>query len=68
MLSSSIGYYSLVFGLCVSLPIVFFSIQSFRDTKVLDHKILVSKLIEFLKFLIEKNIRIKPMKSPRINE
>ncbi|MDC1032543.1 heme lyase CcmF/NrfE family subunit [Candidatus Pelagibacter sp.] len=52
MLSSSIGYYSLVFGLCVSLPIVFFSIQSFRDTKVLDHKILTFSFLQLVLVIV----------------
>ena len=40
MIYSSIGYYALVFGLTVSLPIFFFSIKNFRNSEVLDSKIL----------------------------
>ncbi len=39
MIYSSIGYYSLIFGLIVSLPIFFFSIRNFRNEQVLDNKI-----------------------------
>tara|TARA_B100000035_G_C21029074_1_gene567499 strand:- start:693 stop:2573 length:1881 start_codon:yes stop_codon:yes gene_type:complete len=40
MLFSSIGYYSLILGLCISLPIIFFSIKNFKNSDILDIKIL----------------------------
>ena len=44
-MASSIGYYSLIFGLCSSLLIIFFSINNFRNVDIFDRKIL------FLSFL-----------------
>ena len=46
MLYSSIGYYSLIFGLIVSLPIFFFSIRNFRNEEVLDDKIISFSFIQ----------------------
>jgi cytochrome c-type biogenesis protein CcmF len=40
MIYSSIGYYSLIFGLCVSLPIFFFAIKNFKNEEILDSKII----------------------------
>ena len=40
MIYSSIGYYSLIFGLIVSFPIFFYSIRNFRNEEVLDYKII----------------------------
>ena len=52
MLFSSIGYYSLIFGLIVSLPIFFFSIRNFKNEKVLDTKIITYSFIQlFLVFV-----------------
>ena len=39
-MASLIGYYSLVFGLCVSLLIVFFCIKNFQNSLVFDNKVL----------------------------
>ena len=47
MLSSSIGYYSLIFGLCVSIIIMFLSIRNFKFSKNLDNKILTFSFIQF---------------------
>jgi len=44
-LASSIGYYSLIFGLCSSLLIISFSVNNFRNVDIFDKKIL------FLSFL-----------------
>ena len=46
MLYSSIGYYSLLFGLTASLPIFFFSIKNFRNEEVLDYKIITFSFIQ----------------------
>ena len=46
MLYSTIGYYSLIFGLIVSLPIFFFSIRNFKNEKVLDNKIVSFSFIQ----------------------
>ena len=46
MLYSSIGYYSLIFGLLVSLPIFFFSINNFRNEEALDDKILALSFVQ----------------------
>ena len=43
-------------------------IVSLKNDRNVNEKILMSKISEFLKFLIEKNIRIKPIMSPRIKE
>ena len=52
MLFSSIGYYSLIFGLIISLPIFFFSIRNFKKEKVLDTKIIIYSFIQlFLVFV-----------------
>jgi len=39
-LASLIGYYSLIFGLCISILTVLFSVQNFRNKNVLDNKII----------------------------
>ena len=46
MLYSSIGYYSLVFGLIISFPIFFFSIRNFRNEEALDNKIISLSFIQ----------------------
>jgi cytochrome c-type biogenesis protein CcmF len=52
MLYSFIGYYSLIFGLIVSLPIFFFSIRNFRNEKVLDDKIITFSFIQLFLVII----------------
>ena len=52
MLYSSIGYYSLVFGLIVSLPIIFFSIKNFRNQEKLDQKIISFSFIQLFLVVI----------------
>ena len=52
MVFSSIGYYSLIFGLCISFPIIFFSIKNFRDMKTLNHKILTFTFLQFVLVVI----------------
>ena len=39
-MASLIGYYSLIFGLCISILTVLFSVQNFRNKNVLDKKII----------------------------
>ncbi len=40
MIYSVVGHYSLILGLCISLILVYFSIQNFRNFNQLDNKIL----------------------------
>jgi cytochrome c-type biogenesis protein CcmF len=47
MLYSFIGYYSLIFGLIISLPIFFFSIKNLKNNEILDNKLLVSHLFSY---------------------
>jgi cytochrome c-type biogenesis protein CcmF len=48
MIYSSIGYYSLVFGLCASLPIFFFAIKNFKNDEILDSKIIGFSFIQLI--------------------
>ena len=48
MLYSTIGYYSLVFGLIVSIPIILFSIKNFKNQELLDYKIISFTFIQLL--------------------
>tara|TARA_Y100001970_G_scaffold256625_1_gene334524 strand:- start:1463 stop:3337 length:1875 start_codon:yes stop_codon:yes gene_type:complete len=52
MLYSSIGYYSLIFGLIISLPILFFSIKNFRNNEILDKKIINFSFIQLFLVMI----------------
>jgi cytochrome c-type biogenesis protein CcmF len=52
MLYSSIGYYSLIFGLVASLPVIFFSIKNFRNEEVLDYKIITFSFIQLFLVVI----------------
>ena len=52
MLYSSIGYYSLIFGLIISLPIFFFSIRNFRNPEALDYKIIIFSFIQLFLVII----------------
>ena len=52
MLYSSIGYYSLIFGLIISLPIFFFSIRNFNNESVLDYKIINFSFIQLFLVVI----------------
>ena len=51
-MASLIGYYSLIFGLCISFFIVFFSIKNFRDSKVFDTKIVSFIFLQFFFVLL----------------
>ena len=46
MLYSFIGYYSLIFGLIISIPIFFFSIKNLRNNEILDNKIISFSFIQ----------------------
>jgi cytochrome c-type biogenesis protein CcmF len=46
MIYSTIGYYSLIFGLIISFPIFFFSIRNFRNEQSLDFKIITFSFIQ----------------------
>src|SRR6056300_920762 len=48
MIYSSIGYYSLIFGLCASLPIFFFAIKNFKNDEILDSKIISFSFIQLI--------------------
>ena len=52
MIYSSIGYYALIFGLAVSLPIFFFSIINFRNEEILDYKIITLSFIQLFLVII----------------
>ena len=47
MLYSTIGHYSLVLGLCVSLLLVFFSIKNFKNSEILSSKVLSFTFLQF---------------------
>ena len=47
MLYSVIGYYSLILGLCFSLILIFFSVRNFKNSKLLDTKILSFTFLQF---------------------
>jgi cytochrome c-type biogenesis protein CcmF len=51
-LTNLIGFYSLIFGLCFALFIVFFSIKNLGNIKKLDNKILSLVFLQFLFVLI----------------
>ena len=44
---NSIGYYSLIFGICFSFPIIFYSVINFRNSKELDKKIIFFIFLQF---------------------
>ena len=48
MLLSFIGYYSLIFGSFISLVITFFSVQNFKNSKILDSKILLFSFLQLV--------------------
>ena len=52
MLYSSIGYYALIFGLVVSLPIFFFSIRNYGNNEILDNKIINFSFIHLFLVII----------------
>ncbi len=52
MIYSSIGYYALIIGLFVSIPIFFFSIKNFKSNEILDVKIINFSFIQLLLVVI----------------
>jgi len=46
-LASLIGLYALIFGLCFSFLIVFFSVKNFRNINVFDNKIIFLTFLQF---------------------
>ncbi len=52
MIYSSIGYYALIFGLAISLPIFFFSIKNFKNHEILDSKIISFSFIQLLLVIV----------------
>src|SRR6056300_1999552 len=52
MIYSTIGYYSLIFGLIVSLSIFFVSIKNFKNEAIFDSKIIGFSFIQLLLVII----------------
>ena len=46
-MASLIGFYSLIFGLCFSFIIIFYSVRNFKDSMVFDNKIIFSTFLQF---------------------
>ena len=44
---SIIGHYSLILGLCTSLILIYFSVKNFKNSKLLDDKILSFTFLQF---------------------
>ena len=51
-MASLIGYYSLVFGLCASLLIVFFCIKNFQNSLIFDNKVLTFTFLQLFFVII----------------
>ena len=51
-MASLIGYYSLIFGLCFSFLIIFFSIKNFRNSNIFDNKIISLLFYNFFLLLV----------------
>ena len=47
-MASLIGFYSLIFGLCLSFIIYFFSIKNFRNSLIFDSKIIFFVFLQLL--------------------
>ena len=48
MIYSVVGHYSLILGLCVGLILIFFSVQNFKNSKILDSKILLFSFLQLV--------------------
>ncbi|MDA9596597.1 heme lyase CcmF/NrfE family subunit [Candidatus Pelagibacter sp.] len=48
MIYSIIGHYSLISGLCLGLILIYFSVKNFKNSKLLDSKILSFTFLQFL--------------------
>ena len=51
-MASLIGYYSLIFGLCCSFIIIFFSIKNFKNSNSFDNKIISFTFLQFFLVVI----------------
>ncbi len=51
-MASLVGFYSLIFGICFSFLIVFFSIKNLKNSIVLDNKIISLTFLQFLFVII----------------
>ena len=47
MLYSIVGHYSLIIGLCLGLILIYFSIKDFKNSKLLEAKILSLTFLQF---------------------
>ena len=46
-MASLIGFYSLVFGLCLSFLIIFFSVKNFKNSNIFDNRIISLTFLQF---------------------
>ena len=51
-MASLIGYYSLIFGLCISFFIIFFSVKNFKDSLIFDTKIVNFTFLQFILVIV----------------
>ena len=51
-MASLIGYYSLIFGLCISFLIIFFSVKNFKDSLIFDTKIVNFTFLQFILVIV----------------
>lgn len=51
-MASLIGFYSLIFGLCVSFLIIFFSIKNFKNSHIFDKKIISFTFLQFFLVIV----------------
>ena len=51
-MASLIGYYSLIFGLCISFFIILFSVKNFRDSLIFDTKIVNFTFLQFVLVIV----------------
>ncbi len=52
MIYSTLGYYSLIFGLVISLPLFYFSTKNFKNQYPLDFKIIIFSFIQLILVII----------------
>ena len=52
MFYSSIGHYSLILGLCISLILIYFSVKNFKNSTILNTKILSFTFLQFFLVVI----------------
>ena len=51
-MASLIGYYSLIFGLCISFFIIFFSVKNFKDSLIFDTNIVNFTFLQFILVIV----------------